>query len=73
MRMILLLEQIEKARHAHDDADPLVRPCAEVGRQPVVVEVVRNEVVMPQAASSSARARKSRRSTSAPRPGGCAW
>ncbi len=38
--MVLLVEQIDQARHPHHDADPLARPLAQVGGQAVVVEVV---------------------------------
>jgi hypothetical protein len=38
--VIALVEQVDEARHAHHDADPLGRPLRDVGSQPVVVEVV---------------------------------
>ena len=40
LRVVLLVEQVDEARHAHHDADPLGGPFPDVGGQPVVVEVV---------------------------------
>jgi hypothetical protein len=40
LRVVLLVEQVDEAGHAHHDADPLAGPFPDVGGQPVVVEVV---------------------------------
>jgi len=40
LSVVLLVEQVDEARHSHHDADPLGGPLRDVGGQPVVVEVV---------------------------------